>query len=401
MRIKNWRALKGMFLGFLLQRTGIHPSLHAKILEKNGLCPDAVIDGEEPVDKKDEPAKGKADAPEANEEDEESAEPEEDGNSEFDNLSPNFEHRAGVKVHGIIVGEEDAWVYKFMKMETCTAESVRRDLKKRVTGDIATVFIDSPGGSVTEAAKIRLAIDEWARAKKGRKVLVRVEGWAVSAAADVMFIATNENITMDAASIIGLHVPVVGTQGSARSHRKTAETLDKVLEAGARLYAPRMGMKPAKIIENMYNGEFEVWWIMAHDARKQIKGLQVVGFDAMDEDDPEEMPEDDDPSEKPESEGAPEGEGKEEKETKITDAGGTTNPVDSEVKPTASVQKDGESAPEQDSPQGDKPEGEPEQADPDAPPAESAEAETEAGLRRLRDARMRITNRNRRSKRAS
>lgn len=274
-------ALKGLFLDMLLQRTGVHPSLIAELRAKGTACSNPFRKAKIAELKKGEPKEG-----------DDEGDPDEPPEDDDEDIDSKFEGRDGVKIYGIIISEEWAWLFRLFKIECCTAESVRRDLKKRVgDSDTCTLYIDSFGGSVIEAGKIRSALDEWRGKKDGRAITARVEGAAISAAASIMLIG--DKITADSQSIIGLHVPIVDCYGSAETHRKTAAFLDSILDAECRLIAKRMKMRPKAIAQKMYEGLDEVWWMAAHEAKKGGLVDSVIGMDDDEPDDDDEPGEDD------------------------------------------------------------------------------------------------------------
>ena len=265
--IDKLTALKGIFLDMLLQKTGVHPVFIAELRAQGSACSNpfrkkklAEVNGE--------PQEGDGDEGDGDDE----PMPDDD-----DDIDSKYEARDGVKIYGVILSEQYAWLFRLFKVECCTAEQVRRDLKKRVTGNTATLYIDSFGGSVIEAGKIRSALAEWRDAEKGRTIVSRIEGAAISAAASIMVIG--DTITADSQCLIGLHVPIVDAYGSAETHRKTAALLDSILDAECRLFAKRMKMRPAGIAAKMREGLDEVWWMAAHEAQKGGLVDSVIGLD--------------------------------------------------------------------------------------------------------------------------
>ena len=400
--LAKFSSLKGVFLSLLLTKSELHPNFVDEIKARGAACPSMVkLDikrarleetdpesNDDPEAVADDPAAAGND-PEANdgddEGDEDNADPGPDENSLM--YDPRYEKRNGVKIYGIIISEDWAWLFRLMKIEAVSAESVRRDLNKRVKGDTCTLYIDSFGGSVIEAGKIRSALAEWRDAKSGRQIVARVEGAAISAGASVMVIANS--ITMDSQSLIGLHVPILGLQGSAETHRRAAGLLDSILDAECRLFAKRMRMKPANIAARMKAGLDEIWWMAAHEAKSAGLCDDVIGLDG--DSDGDDDPDEDEPTDTPPDNGGDSG-----GDDPNMDGGETGEPGESD--PDSNAQPTNGPGDDPSRQAGDEGEGD---ASAGTPPSPTNENENEepgdddaAGRRRAVEARM-LLNRNR------
>jgi ATP-dependent Clp endopeptidase proteolytic subunit ClpP len=94
------------------------------------------------------------------------------------------------------------------------------------------VYINSPGGSVTEA----LAIFNGMRAS-GKEIEVHVLGIAASAASYIAM--AGDKIVMPANTLMFLHNPINGVYGNADDMRDMADTLDKFAEVLTNTYMKR------------------------------------------------------------------------------------------------------------------------------------------------------------------
>lgn len=134
------------------------------------------------------------------------------------------------------------------------------------------VHMDSPGGMYTEG----LAIHSQFKAYTGN-VTMRVAGMAASAASVVMLAADRVEITTG--SLVMVHDASDYVYGPPAEHRKTADLLDKVSDAMARMYTARAG-STAEAWRALMNEE--TWYI---DQEAVDAGLvdAVVGDTAADD----------------------------------------------------------------------------------------------------------------------
>jgi ATP-dependent Clp endopeptidase proteolytic subunit ClpP len=114
-----------------------------------------------------------------------------------------------------------------------TAEKLRDELAA-AKGDAVTVHINSPGGDVFEGLAMRTLLSQH---KAG--VTVKIDGVAASAASVVAL--GGGSIEMAEGSMMMIHDPWTLTVGNAADHEKTAETLNKVADNLADLYAAKSG----------------------------------------------------------------------------------------------------------------------------------------------------------------
>lgn len=101
-----------------------------------------------------------------------------------------------------------------------SAKDFRAEVKK-IKAATLNLRINSPGGSVTEAAAILQTLDEF----PGR-VEVDIDGVAASAATLVMM--AGDEVRAATNALVMIHNPWAGVMGTAADMRRTADLLDKV-----------------------------------------------------------------------------------------------------------------------------------------------------------------------------
>ncbi|MXX34657.1 MAG: hypothetical protein F4107_08640 [Gemmatimonadetes bacterium] len=148
------------------------------------------------------------------------------------------------------------------------------------------VLIDSPGGSVTEAARIRT---EMIRARQNGVPTIDalVEGASWSAATVVM--ALCDEIAIEQLATVMIHQPRMLAYGTAATLRDFASSLDEITKASVRAYSRRIGeQKAAELL-----GKDRDIWLSASSAVDL--GLCDVIFEAEDDaGDPPDPPDPDD-----------------------------------------------------------------------------------------------------------
>lgn len=101
-----------------------------------------------------------------------------------------------------------------------SAKTFRKQLKDIKAGTI-NLRVNSPGGSVTEAAAMLAALDE-----HPARIEVDVDGLAASAASVVMM--AGDIIRVASNGLVMIHNPIAGVRGGAEEMRRVAELLDKM-----------------------------------------------------------------------------------------------------------------------------------------------------------------------------
>lgn len=135
-----------------------------------------------------------------------------------------------------------------------TAEKLRDDLTD-AGGQSVVVHINSPGGDVFEGLAMRTLLAQYAG-----DVTVRVDGVAASAASVVAL--GGHSVEMAEGAMLMIHDPWTLTVGDAADHSKTAETLNKVGDNLADLYAAKSGKTQAETRAAMR----EETWLTSQEA---------------------------------------------------------------------------------------------------------------------------------------
>jgi len=150
------------------------------------------------------------------------------------------------------------------------------------------VLIDSPGGSVTEAARIRT---EMIRARQNGVPTIDalVEGASWSAATVVM--ALCDEVAIEQMATVMIHQPRMLAYGTAATLRDFASSLDEITSATVQAYARRIGGQRAG---ELLAKDRDVW--LSASSAVDL-GLCDMIFEAEDDDagDPDDPPEPPDP----------------------------------------------------------------------------------------------------------
>jgi len=148
-----------------------------------------------------------------------------------------------------------------------TAKDFRAQLKG-VKSPTINLRINSPGGSVTEAAAMLSALDE-----HPARIEVDVDGIAASAGSVVMM--GGDHIRVASNALVMIHNPHAMALGDSNEMRRTADLLDKVREQILDAYGRKSKMSRVQLSELMdaetwFNGEEAVEAGLAHEASKPV-----------------------------------------------------------------------------------------------------------------------------------
>ncbi|MER2622820.1 MAG: head maturation protease, ClpP-related, partial [Accumulibacter sp.] len=146
------------------------------------------------------------------------------------------------------------------------AETTAKQLRAKPR-DPVEVRINSYGGSATDAVAIYNALQS-----HGGKVTVTVEGMCYSAATVV---ACAGRCAAYESAVFGFHAPWSEVAGPASELRDAAQSLDKVSESIARIYAAKTG-KPIEDMRQLLTGRIGTW-LTAVEARDAGFVNEVIG----------------------------------------------------------------------------------------------------------------------------
>lgn len=152
------------------------------------------------------------------------------------------------------------------------AKDFRNQLKDIKTPTI-NLRINSPGGSVTEAAAMLVALDE-----HPARIEVDVDGIAASAASVVAM--AGDHIRVASNALMMIHNPHAVAMGDSEEMRRTAELLDKVREQILDAYKRKSSMSRKKLSEAM---DAETWYtgaeaVAAGLADEATKPVSIAAF---------------------------------------------------------------------------------------------------------------------------
>lgn len=147
------------------------------------------------------------------------------------------------------------------------AKDFRNQLKEVKTPTI-NLRINSPGGSVTEAAAMLAALDE-----HPARIEVDVDGIAASAATLPMM--AGDYVRVASNGLVMIHNPMAGVMGGAEDMRRMAELLDKVREQILDAYRRKSSMTRKELskamdAETWYTGKEAVEAGLADEASKPV-----------------------------------------------------------------------------------------------------------------------------------
>jgi ATP-dependent Clp endopeptidase proteolytic subunit ClpP len=180
----------------------------------------------------------------------------------------NSADRPEILLYGTI---GDDWSDDFV-----TAKMFADALAALPPGPEVGVRINSFGGSVADGFAMYNALKTC-----GRKVVVDVDGFAVSAASTVMM--GGDERRMHENSVVMIHRPQSFNYGYAADFRKEADVLDLLQNQIAGVYAARSG-KTADEFNKLMDAET---WFSAEQAKEAGLATEVVANAGADEDDPE------------------------------------------------------------------------------------------------------------------
>ncbi len=139
--------------------------------------------------------------------------------------------------------------------EGITATYVRDMLKQAGDGNRVLVRINSPGGSVFEAASILTHLSQ----HKGG-IDVQVDGLAASAASYIAMVG--DKVAISDGGMIMIHDPWSIVVGNSKDMQKESDLLNKIADNLATAYVNRSG----KTREEVRDAMIEETWLTARDA---------------------------------------------------------------------------------------------------------------------------------------
>lgn len=161
-----------------------------------------------------------------------------------------------VEIKGVIVSNEDKWVYEMLGMDSTCPKDVLTQLE--FSDEDVDIIINSNGGNLVAGSEIYTHL----RAYKG-KVNVRITAIAASAAS--LIAMAGDHIEMSPVARMMIHNPSSIAQGEAKDLNHAAETLEHVGQIMAEAYAVRAGKNKQELVEMMARET----WLNADEAIEQ------------------------------------------------------------------------------------------------------------------------------------
>lgn len=138
--------------------------------------------------------------------------------------------------------------------EELTPASVEADIAA-YDGDTLDIILTSPGGSAVMGSTIYAALR-----RDARPVSIVIEGIAASAGS--LIAMAGDDIAIDDAALLMIHDPAMLAAGTAADLSKSANTLDKMAQTYAQVYAKRSGNS----VEDVRAWMIEETWLDASEA---------------------------------------------------------------------------------------------------------------------------------------
>ncbi|HFO0356415.1 TPA: head maturation protease, ClpP-related [Staphylococcus aureus] len=160
------------------------------------------------------------------------------------------------EIKGVIVSNEDKWVYEMLGMDSTCPKDVLTQLE--FSDEDVDIIINSNGGNLVAGSEIYTHL----RSHKG-KVNVRITAIAASAAS--LIAMAGDHIEMSPVARMMIHNPSSIAQGEAKDLNHAAETLEHVGQIMAEAYAVRAGKNKQELVEMMARET----WLNADEAIEQ------------------------------------------------------------------------------------------------------------------------------------
>lgn len=173
---------------------------------------------------------------------------------------------AKIKIKGVIVSNNEKWIYDWFDMEATCPKDVS-DILDQSNGEDVEVIINSGGGSVYAGSEIYTELKDY----KGN-VNIKIVGIAASAAS-VIAMAGN-NIKISPTAQIMIHNVASIARGDHRDLRHEADVIENYNKSIANAYILKTGLSQDELLDLM-NKET---WLNAQQA-KELGFIDEIMFD--------------------------------------------------------------------------------------------------------------------------
>lgn len=171
-----------------------------------------------------------------------------------------------INVKGVIVPNDDKWIYDWLDMES-TSPQIVNDAIAQAGGDSIEVVINSGGGDVFSGSEIYTALKSY----QG-DVTTKIVGIAASAASVVAM--AGKKVLMSPTGQLMIHNVSASAQGDYRDMEHTGDVLKVANQTIANAYMLKTGMSQKELLNMMNN---ETW--MTPQQALDNKFIDEIMFD--------------------------------------------------------------------------------------------------------------------------
>lgn len=177
-----------------------------------------------------------------------------------------------IKVNGVIVPNEDKWIYDWFEMDATCPADIEKGLEE-AAGDDVTLVINSPGGEIGSGSSMWYAINNY----RGNTTS-DIVGYACSAASYLAM--GSDKVRMTPSALMMIHCVSGGISGNHKALEKEAQVLQVADKAISNVYRLRTGKSTDEILEMM---EKETW--MEADRALELGFIdEIIGVSDSDTD---------------------------------------------------------------------------------------------------------------------
>lgn len=156
---------------------------------------------------------------------------------------------ARIDIKGVIVSNDDQWIYDWFEIESTSPKSVEKQLNE-ANGEEVEVYINSPGGYVDAGSEIYTMIKEYEA-----NVIVKIVGLAASAASVVAM--AGDKVTISPTAQIMIHNVSSIAWGDYRALQHEANVIKNYNTSIANAYILKTGLTKEELLELM---DDETWF---------------------------------------------------------------------------------------------------------------------------------------------
>jgi ATP-dependent protease ClpP protease subunit len=153
-----------------------------------------------------------------------------------------------VKIKGVIIPNDDKWIYDYFEMDATCPREVEKEVEK-ANGEDLEVIINSPGGDVFSGSEIYTLLKDYSG-----NVVVKIVGVAASAASIVAM--AGKKVMMSPTAEMMIHNTTSITRGDYKIMEHEAQVLRDYNGTIANAYMIKSGMSKEELLAMM---DEETW----------------------------------------------------------------------------------------------------------------------------------------------